>query len=70
MSEKVKEISDELEKSGYAEIDYRYSEEVIRQELSERENLYDKDGILAMREFEFKKWQESKNSISTFAVSN
>lgn len=70
LSERVKEISSELEKSGYAEIDYRYSEETIRQELSESENLYEKDGMLAMSEFEFEKWRESKNSLSTFAVSN
>lgn len=70
LSEKVKEISDELEKSGYAEIDYRYSDEIICQDLSERGNLYEKDGTLAIREFEVEKWRESKNSISTFAVSN
>lgn len=70
LSEKVKEISAELEKNGYAEIDYRYSDETIRQDLSEREDLYEKDGTLAIREFEFEKWRESKNSISTFAVSN
>lgn len=70
LSEKVKEISDELEKSGYAEIDYRYSDETIRQDLSERENLYEKDGTLAMSEFEFEKWKESENSIFAFAVSN
>ena len=70
LSEKVKEISDELEKAGYAEIDYRYSEETICQELSESENLYDKCGTLAMWDIEFEKWKESKSSISAFAVSN
>ena len=30
LSDKVKEISRELEKSGYAEIEYRYSEDAIR----------------------------------------
>lgn len=70
LSEKVKEISDELEKSGYAEIDYRYAGETIRQDLSERENLYEKDGTRAMSEYEFGKWQESKNPISAFAGSN
>ena len=42
LSERVKEISDELEKSGYAEIEYRYGDEMIRQELSECEHLYEK----------------------------
>ena len=70
LAERVKEISTELEKSGYAEIDYRYEDETIRQDLSEREDLYEKDGSLAMSEFEFEKWRESKDSISTFAISN
>lgn len=70
LTEKVKEISDELEKSGYAEIDYRYSDETIRQDLSEREDLYAKCGTLAMSNIEFGKWKESNNSISAFAVSN
>jgi hypothetical protein len=70
LSEKVKEISDELEKSGYAEIDYRYCDKTIRQDLSEREDLYAKCGTLAMSSIEFGKWKESNNSISAFAVSN
>lgn len=59
LSEKVKEISDELEKSGYAEIDYRYSDERIRQELGDGENLYEKDGSLVMSEFDYEKCRET-----------
>lgn len=70
LAEKVKEMSGELEKLGYAEIDYRHADETIRQDLSERENLYAKCGKLAMSEFEFERWKESENSISAFAVSN
>lgn len=39
LDERVKEISRELEKSGYTEIEYRYDETAIRAELSEREHL-------------------------------
>ena len=53
LEEKVKEISRELEKSGYAEIEYRQSEEVVRAELSECKHLYEKDGTRALGEFEF-----------------
>ncbi len=53
LADRVKEISRELEKSGYAEIEYRYDEAAIREELSEREHLYEKDGTRAMTEFEF-----------------
>ncbi len=53
LSERVKEISRELEKSGYAEIEYQTSEETIRADLREREHLYEKDGARAMDEFEF-----------------
>ena len=60
LAEKVKEISTELEKSGYAEIDYRYQDETIRQELSESENLYEKDGTRAMSEFEFETWRKEQ----------
>lgn len=70
LTERVKEISDELEKSGYAEIDYRYEDETIRQDLSEREDLYEKDGTWEMSEVEFEKWRENINSISTFAFSS
>lgn len=70
LAERVKEISDELEKSGYAEIDYRYEDETIRQNLSEREDLYEKDGTWEMSEVEFEKWRENINSISTFAFSS
>lgn len=48
LSERIKEISDELENLGYGEIDYRYSEEAIREELNEREELYEKEGTFAM----------------------
>lgn len=47
LAERVKEISCELEKSGYAEIEYRYDEDAIRSELWEREYLYEKDGARA-----------------------
>jgi len=70
LAERVKEISDELEKSGYPEIDYRYEDETIRQDLSEREDLYEKGGTLEMSEVEFEKWRENINSISTFAFSS
>lgn len=57
LSEMVKEISTELEKSGYAEIDYRYEDETISRDLSESDNLYKKDGTQAMSEFEFESWR-------------
>ena len=60
LSDKVKEISRELEKSGYAEIEYRYSDDAIRDELSEREHLYKKDGTRALREFEFYEWMKTQ----------
>lgn len=59
LAERVKEISRELEKSGYAEIEYRFDEKTIRHDLTEREHLYEKDGAQAMTEFEFYEW--SKN---------
>lgn len=63
LAEKVKEISRELEKSGYAEIEYRHSEETVREELPEREHLYEKDGTRALREFEFYEWMKTQNSV-------
>ena len=57
LSEKVTEISDELEKLGYAEIDYQSEDEIICLELIERVDLYEKDGTQAMSEFEFEKWK-------------
>jgi hypothetical protein len=60
LTERVKEISRELEKSGYAEIEYRYDETAIREELQEREHLYEKDGTRAMAEFEFYEWVKSE----------
>ena len=39
LDERVKEISRELEKSGYAEIEYRYDENTIRNGLLEHEHL-------------------------------
>ena len=69
LSEKVKEISSELEKSGYAEIDYHYEDETISQDLSESDNLYQKNGTWAMSDTEFGKWKDN-NSFSAFAVSN
>lgn len=59
LTERVKEISRELEKSGYAEIEYRYDEETIRNDLTEREHLYEKDGTQAMTEFEFYEWKRA-----------
>lgn len=61
LSETVKEISSELEKSGYAEIDYRYDDETIQRELSETEDLYGKDGTRRMSETEFADWKKSQN---------
>jgi hypothetical protein len=60
LSDKVKEISRELEKSGYAEIEYRYSDDRIRDELSEREHLYKKNGTRALREYEFYEWMKNQ----------
>ena len=57
---RVKEISRELEKSGYAEIEYALDEDAIRDELCEREHLYEKSGTRAMTEFEFYDWVKSK----------
>ncbi len=62
LDDKVKEISRELEKLGYAEIEYRYSDEAIRDELPGRENLYEKDGALALKEFEFYEWVKTQNA--------
>ncbi len=62
LDEKVKEISRELEKSGYAEIEYAHDENTIRDELMERENLYEKDGTLALKEFEFYEWVKAQNA--------
>ena len=64
LAERIKEISRELEKSGYAEIEYRTGEETIRNDLTEREHLYEKDGARAMTEFEFYEWKQADNSIS------
>ena len=63
LAERVKEISRELEKSGYAEIEYRYDEQTIRNDLTEREHLYEKDGARAMTEFEFYEWKQSGDSM-------
>ena len=68
LAEKVKEISRELEKSGYAEIEYRYDEDTIRDELMEREHLYEKDGTRAMSEFEFYDWKKTECSIVSVAA--
>lgn len=63
LGERVKEISRELEKSGYAEIEYRHDEATIRAELSEREHLYEKDGESAMTEFEFCEWAKAGRAV-------
>lgn len=64
LDEKVKEISRELEKDGYAEIEYRQSEEVVRAELPECKHLYEKDGTRALREFEFYEWVKAQNTAN------
>ncbi|MBA3785905.1 MAG: hypothetical protein H0X15_10285, partial [Acidobacteria bacterium] len=64
LAERVREISRELEKSGYAEIEYRTGENTIRDELLEREHLYEKDGARAMTEFDFYEWARAKNTIA------
>jgi hypothetical protein len=61
LNERVKEISRELEKSGFAEIEYVYDEYAIRVELQEREHLYEKDGKRAMTEFEFYEWKHAES---------
>ncbi len=65
IAEKVKEISRELEKSGYAEIEYRQSEEVVHAELLEREHLYKKNGTRELREFEFYEWVKAQNTANS-----
>ena len=70
LSEKIKEISDELEKSGYGEIDYRHSDEVIRQELNERGDLYEKVGTLVLSEFEFDQWKRLESGKTIVAIQN
>jgi hypothetical protein len=62
LAERVREISRELEKSGYAEIEYRYDESAIRDELQECEHLYEKDGTRAMTEFEFCEWSKAQSA--------
>lgn len=64
LDEKVKEISRELEKDGYAEIEYRQSEEVVRAELPDHKHLYEKDGTRALREFEFYEWVKAQNTTN------
>ena len=66
LSEKVKEISRELEKYGYAEIECRMSEETIKSDLSEREHLYEKDGTRIIDEFELFEWKKSANQAAHF----
>lgn len=63
LADRVKEISRELEKSGYAEIEYAHDEAAIREELSEREHLYEKDGTRAMTEFEFYEWARAERAV-------
>jgi hypothetical protein len=64
LAERVKEISRALEKSGYSEIEYRYAEETIRNDLIEREHLYEKDGTRAMTEFEFYEWSKTRGETA------
>ncbi len=68
LSDKVKEISSELEKSGYAEIDYCYEDETIKRDLSERDDLYEKDGTRAMSEYEFENWKKSEGLFGKAAA--
>lgn len=70
LAEKVKEISRELEKSGYAEIEYRCDENTIRDELLEREHLYEKDGTRTMSESEFYEWEKNQSSIVSAAAAS
>ncbi len=63
LAERVKELSRELEKSGYAEIEYACDEDAIRAGLSEREHLYEKDGARAMTEFEFCEWAKAERVV-------
>jgi hypothetical protein len=64
LAQKVKEISRELEKSGYAEIEYAHDEDAIRDELCEREHLYEKDGTRTMTEFEFCEWKQAESGTT------
>lgn len=64
LAEKVKEISRELERSGYAEIEYRHDEETIRNDLIEREHLYEKGGTRVMTEFEFYEWSKARGETA------
>ncbi len=64
LNERLKEISRELEKSGYVEIEYRCDENTIRDDLLEREHLYEKDGTRAMTEFEFYEWKQADSSAN------
>jgi hypothetical protein len=59
LNERVKEISRELEKSGYAAIEYAHDENAIRDELGKREHLYEKNGTSVMTEFEFYDWKQA-----------
>ena len=63
IADKVKEISRELEKSGYAEIEYAHDEDSIREELPEREHLYERDGARAMTEVEFYEWTKAGRAV-------
>ena len=62
LGEKIKEISRELEKFGYAEIEYRTSNTAVREDLREREHLYEKSGVMALREYEFYQWIKTQNT--------
>lgn len=50
------------------QIDYRYSDEVIRQELNDREDLYEKDGNLMMSESEFDEWKKLASEKAIAAI--
>lgn len=62
LSEKVKEISRELERSGYGQIEYKTSESAVREHLAGRDHLYAKSGNMALREYEFYKWAQSRTT--------
>ena len=66
LSERVKEISRELERRGYAEIEYKTSEDAIKTDLRERGHLYEKDGSRVMDEFESFEWSKAENPAAHF----
>lgn len=62
LAEKVKEISRELQKSGYDEIEYRTSEKAVREDLEIRDHLYEKSGEMVWQEYQFYEWLKAQSS--------